>query len=413
MEKFRPYASLSLQSVLRPMPYNFLSRLSLNANSTRYDWIRAAPAADELQKMWFGLAVVSFLGAASTGIVLAGVLSSRKARSTAFNLYIAGLMVPDLIFGLSCGMTCALNHANHGYLSDAVCEWQSTYLVFGFAGSPWMNAVVAREMYTLLRKTARLEDYTPPTPKTVLFQIAAVYLFTFFIASWTLWGVFPHQASGISGLVCVPIEYSFESTRFFWLAFAPVFIGLPTCYIVYVAIRVWAGMLLNFPYDSSAIVISGLHARAVRARQRQARALTLYFLRIFVVYIGMWLPAVFFIFVLKVNNEWLVWVGGMWAHLQGVVSAGLSLTKPDILVVVLALFGCKRGCCSSELEEELSGSTAGYSASPGRKSFRFQDIWPGMGAWSSMSRSSSKRTSAGQSSELTPSQTGAGSSVLA
>jgi len=398
------------------MPYNFISRLSLNENSTRYDWTRAASAADELQLMWFGLALISFLAAACTGTVLAGVLSSRKARSTAFNLYIAGLMVPDFLFSLSCGLTCALNHANHGYLSDAVCEWQSLYIVFGFAGSPWMNAVVARAMYTLLRKTARLEDYTPPTTKTVLFHIAAVYSCTFFLGTWTLWGVLPHQAGGIAGLACIPLDYSFASTCFFWLAFAPVFIGLPTCYVVYVAFRVWAGALITFKHRDSSAIVAGFHTQAARSRQRQARTLTIYFVRIFVVYIGMWLPAIFLMFVLKVHNEWLVWAGGMWAHLQGVVSAGLSLTKPDILVAVLALFGCKRGCCISESEEdELSGSRVNECGElPAHKSFRFYDLWPVMGAWSSTNRSRGSKSSASvQNSDPTHSQMGADSSVLA
>jgi len=360
--------------------------------------------------MWVGWAITSFLAAASTGTVLVGVLSSRKARSTAFNLYIAGLMVPDFVFSLSCGLTCALNHAHDGFVSDAMCEWQSVYIVFGFAGSAWMNALPAREVYVLLCKSAHLEKYTPPSTKTVLLQIAAVFSFSLFLATWTLWGVLPHQANAIGGLACLPVEYSVASTLFFWLAFAPAFIGIPTVYTLYVAFRVWRGTLITIrPRVSSAVAPSVFQTRAVRARNRQARALTLYFARIFVVYIGMWLPAVFLIFVLKLHNEWLAWAGGLWSHLQGVVSAGMSLTKPDILVAVLALFGCKRGCCTSESEGELSvARVSGCGELNAHTSFRLRNIWPGMGPWSSKSTSvcSKACTDSVPGSELAPSQTG-------
>jgi len=233
-----------------------------------------------------------------------------------------------------------MNHANHGYVV-AHCEWQSIYLMFGAMGSVLMNAVVAREVYTLLSKTKNLEDYAPPKTRTVAKQAACVYLISAFCASWTLWGVIPHKANAMGGMGCMPMEYSLESSLFFWLVFIGLSFGLPSLYISSVFFRVQrGGMLLSESSKRSSSVVPAGGTAPSRERARAARTLTLYFRRISVVYYVLWVPAIFLIYVLDMHHVWIGFVGGSWAHLQGIVSAAMTLTKPDIRHAVLGLFKC-------------------------------------------------------------------------
>jgi hypothetical protein len=55
----------------------------------------------------------------------------------------------------------------------------------------------------------------------------------------------------------------------------------------------------------------------------------------------MWCPFSLFFVRLPHCSGWGIWAGGMVGTLQGVVSAIICLTKPDILEAVLGLFRCK------------------------------------------------------------------------
>jgi len=116
-------------------------RSALLPNATRYDLLRAAPGEADLRLMWLAWAITSSLSGAADSTIILGVLSSRTARSSVFNQYLVALIIPDLVLSISCAMSCALNHANNGYVGPAMCEFQSFYVVFGVAGAIYMNAL--------------------------------------------------------------------------------------------------------------------------------------------------------------------------------------------------------------------------------------------------------------------------------
>jgi len=122
---------------------DLLIRADLGPNATRYELMRATPSLEHLRGMWIMWATASLLAGVSVGIVILAVLRSPAARSSAFNQYLVGMMVPDLILSIFCLPTCAINHANNGYISEAMCEFQSFYAVFSVAGSVYMNALGA------------------------------------------------------------------------------------------------------------------------------------------------------------------------------------------------------------------------------------------------------------------------------
>jgi len=354
-------------------------REDLLPNATRYDLFRAAPGEADLRVMWLTWATTYTVAAATGSTIILGVLSSPTARASVFNHNLVALIIPDLVLSISCATTCFLNHANNGYVGAAMCEWQAFYAVFGVGGSIYMIALgvsrhtpssrwrqrtrtrirlqrapgklaysrpcslssVASELYRLLSKTERLEDYVPPTLRTVVLKSLSMYAIVTFLASSTTWGVLPHRATPIAGMACLPLEYSHESTLFFWIAFIPLFIGIPSCYIGFVTFKVWrGGMLLPSLRRGTAVRPAGQDKASSRSSPRQARALTIYFARIVVVYLTIWIPSVFFLYVLDMHNAWLAFAGGTIAHMQGIVSGGVALSKPDVGLAVLRLFKC-------------------------------------------------------------------------
>lgn len=184
----------------------------------------------------------------------------------------------------------------------------------------WINGVIAWQVHKLLRHSKQRKLYHPPTRKEVCCHMAIVYTYAAFVASWTLIGVLPHHANALGGTACLPTEYSVTSTIFFWCAFIPAMIGFPIIYVLYVCYDVRKNNLLP-----------------VNGRTRQ---LALFFSRIIVIFIIMWLPTVILLFVVAVRNYWISVIGGFFSHLQGLVSSVFSMMKPDIRQAVWDFISC-------------------------------------------------------------------------
>ena len=128
-----------------------LEQSSLPLNASRYEWMHAKADPNTLHMTWATWMVITEVSAAASAIVIVGVLRSKQARSDVFNLYIVFLCVPDFVFSSLCGATCALNWMNGTYYGGRlVCKLQSFYVVFGFAGSMWMQALIAAEIHRAL-----------------------------------------------------------------------------------------------------------------------------------------------------------------------------------------------------------------------------------------------------------------------
>ena len=87
----------------------------------------------------------------------------------------------------------------------------------------------------------------------------------------------PHEARLSAGLACLPHEYDTTSTVFQWVVFVPLFALVPTAYAMYVALDVVRGKLLP--------------------PEGKKRDLAIYFFRLVVVFLVMWVPSIFLMFV--------------------------------------------------------------------------------------------------------------------
>jgi hypothetical protein len=104
----------------------------LPANATRYVWRLGVPEPAVLQMMTMTWCLCSWIAAVASFVLLAGVLSCEKARASAFNLFLAGLTVPDLVLNVSSGITFTVNLASPGTAftgssGAARCNWQGEF----------------------------------------------------------------------------------------------------------------------------------------------------------------------------------------------------------------------------------------------------------------------------------------------
>lgn len=306
-----------------------LKASELTPNSTRYERFIAGPTEEDARIMWITWSSLAGAVALVCCVVFIGILSSPKARKSAFNVYILFLIFPDILFNLSCLITCAINASLGHYVSNAMCQWQSWYVVFNFTANSWMNAVIALELQRLLRDCKKAHYYRPPSIGTVVIRGSAVYLYSAFVASWSLLGFLPYNAT--AGLACMPVEDSIESTKFFWLVFAPAFFGIPFLIFLYVCFDVVKHKML--PANG------------------RTRHLFLFFMRLSIVFVLMWLPSIILIFALGVPDVWWSFVGGAWSHLQALVSVACCLTKSDVCRAVVNTLCCQHHDSTAETEE--------------------------------------------------------------
>ena len=331
----------------------YIRTWELNENSTRYDIVAAAPSDEILQKYWWSWSAITLSVGSFSLIVCLSILSSRKARQNSFNLYIVYLMIPDFIFSLLCFMTCFMNAINGEYWSGWMCNFQQGYAVFGIGANTWLNAVVTYQLHTMLRYSYRRRRYRSPSRATVSIHAAIVYLFCFFLGSWGVYDkqMFPYHSGTYSGLACLPLEVDRASTMFFWFIFFPLFAGIPILYVGYACYDVWRNTLLP--------------------PTGKRRLLAVYFARLIIVFLVMWIPTVVVLFVVPVG-PWLSFAGGSWSHLQGFVSAVVSLMKPDIAASFKNLITCN--WCKEDIDSRPSMAGKSSIFKSIRESFAFQGL---------------------------------------
>jgi len=115
------------------------------------------------------------------------------------------------------------------------------------------------------------------------------------------------------------------------LVFAPAFFGIPFLIFLYVCFDVVKHKML--PANG------------------RTRHLFLFFMRLTLVYVFMWLPSIILIFALGVPDVWLSFVGGAWSHLQALVSVAYCLTKTDVRRTVVNTLCCYHYDSTAETEE--------------------------------------------------------------
>mmetsp|Transcript_35972 Transcript_35972/g.86605 ORF Transcript_35972/g.86605 Transcript_35972/m.86605 type:complete len:442 (-) Transcript_35972:171-1496(-) len=271
-----------------------------------------APSDEELRLMRIILGCINIVVSLSTATVLFGIVLSRKARSSSFNLYLVFLTIPDFLYSFSCVLTCLISAGAGHFSSPLMCQFQSVYLVFGFCANTWINGIVAWEIYTLLRSSHIRKKYKPPTKKDVTVRSLTVYLYAVVLGTLCFYSGDIFQIGLHSGFYCFPQPTDSRSDLFYWLVFIPLAVGIPYIYVFWV--------LFDVTCRSKLLPPAG-----------KRRELSIYFFRIAFVFLFMWLPVLVVDFMLRgISSPWAVWSAAAWSHLQGLVSACLACLKPDV-----------------------------------------------------------------------------------
>uniref|UniRef100_A0A7S2W4V9 G-protein coupled receptors family 1 profile domain-containing protein n=1 Tax=Eucampia antarctica TaxID=49252 RepID=A0A7S2W4V9_9STRA len=311
-----------------------LRRSELNTTTaTHYDWLVAAPSDEVMMKAWIIWSTISTVVSLSCIILIASILASSRTRSKTFNIYIVFLTLPDGLFSTMCAVTCFQNISAGKYHSTFGCQFQSWYSSFGWSANMWMNVLIAHELFGLLNNISLGRRLKQRSNRQLFFLIFCVYTYAAFVSSWTLIDAFPHRALLLGGIACLPAEYDFNSTLFFWFGYIPAILGIPLVYIV--------------------TIITIVVRRHLLPSHGNSRYLAIFFVRLLIVFIVMWVPSIILIYCDFGQSIGVRIWGGAWSHLQGLISVILCFTKPDIKAHLARVF-----CLSNEVDgETVVGTT--------------------------------------------------------
>lgn len=259
-----------------PIDHMVVLHSDLDENSTRFERLISAPSYDQQELMWLVWAILACLCAIIGATVFFGILSSPIRKKT-FNLYLLFLIFPDLFYNCVCFFTCVQNYQLGYYSSLNMCRFQGFYSCFVIASNSWLNAVICKQVHTMLVYVKRKKTYRPPPTMVVMWHCALVYLWSLFVASWMLFGV-PLENYGIrwwplkpvlsAGAGCLPLDDDRNSTIFFYCVFVPFLMGIPLFYTLYLMYDIRRNDLLP-----------------PRGKRRQ---LTLFMIRLIVIFLVMW-----------------------------------------------------------------------------------------------------------------------------
>jgi hypothetical protein len=128
-----------------------------------------------------------------------------------------------------------------------------------------------------------------------------------------------------------------------WLVFFPLVAGIPSLYCLFIAYRVWRdGLLRVTKYKNVWVLTPPVRQESLPRLECGAagRDLPFHFARGFLLVFLLWLPATIMFFGDAMRSDWGFFVGGLLAHLQGLVSASFSVMQPDIFQAALDFFSC-------------------------------------------------------------------------
>ena len=312
-------------------------RENLGKNATRYELLSAAPSPQTQQVIWITWSALAGVVGILTLIFFLSILSSPKAHGRSFNVYVLFITFPDMFFSIACSVTCGLNAAAGRYYSERGCSFQTFYTIFAFAGNAWLNAVICRQVHIMLRSSYQRKRYKPPPIKVVCGHAAAVYCYAAFIASMTLWGTSVLRHSDARGLACLPVEHEVRSSLFFWLFYFWFLIGIPLVYVTY--------------------VLFDVKRRGLLPPGGRTRSVALFFARITIVFVVMWFPTMVAIYMAnRMTGVWFGFIGGIWSHLQPIVSAGVACMKGDIKEAVYNFTTCRWCNAEGQIDTTADGS---------------------------------------------------------
>jgi len=238
-----------------------------------------------------------------------GSSSGRRAGSpsySTYNLYLVYLAIPDFILSASMLVFFGLQ-MNQQPIPDGQTNYYSYALPAAYTlANLWMNSVVLYQVMIMLRATDNVQRIDQPSLMRANLQAAAVYLLAAGIATHAYFCRVRY--TGPDG------HYD---PQIYWKQWLPVFLPFVCLPILY---GIFAGI---FVYRRGYLRSTGNQARS-RAR----RTLAVFFFRIVVIFVVIWIPAILFRDVVATN--WGRYTYTILTSLQPIATTFAIMTKEDV-----------------------------------------------------------------------------------
>ena len=245
---------------------------------------------------------------------------------SSYNLYLLFLIIPDVLFNGIIGITMFLESQNGGVMGRNWCVTRNAMGFFYYFANLSLNALVAKEIFTLVKNSYRRIHSRPPTASYVLKQVGVVYTLSMLFSMWS-------NINRNWSLIKV-VDYESCITRLGSSGSDPIFnvwtasvigvgaVSLPFLYVFYVGYTIKKQNLLP-----------------LRGR---TRAISIYFCRIVLVFVCFYVPniAISLIFMniplhYRILRYWITLAFTLLAPAQCLTTIWIASMKEDIHSTIL------------------------------------------------------------------------------
>lgn len=271
---------------------------------------------------------LSQIGGRSSFTVTTAASAERKTNYSSYNLYLAALVVADLvyaliqigIFGSAINQRFDLRY-HAGFASELGVRGMHVLGIYVIINL-WINAVVAYQVLNLLRNSQQCQRIGQLSRSKAIRQIGVVYGVSMALG---VGNYFLYEASYVAPTTAKKNAFLYPAMALYILmSFSPL------VYVAYVAILIKRRKYMQVMEGSS-------------ATSKASRALWIYFGRILAVFYGIWLPGIVMLLITEVwgkmlNVSYLKTVTFCLYATQPLITSCVILSKPEIRKYVWNLF---------------------------------------------------------------------------
>jgi len=303
------------------------------------------------------LTCMQLLVAASAIFFISAILSNKKVRNMSYNLYLVFLVFPDALLNL-CSATIPIARLFSGpnkAMATLLTEIWMFYTAYYYMTNFWMNLIVAYEIHKLARLSYRRIKTKPPPLRVAWMQFACVNIVSILVGVW-----YALPVSWSPGHVD-PDTYTFAfgspegglfSTMGGTVMFLALIVLVPAIYVIYVRLD--------------------LCLRKLLPTTGRTRILSLYYLRIMLVFFAFYIPNVITA-IIKARvtnaNAWFLLhiVRGILESSQALVTLHMASKKSDVKKALNGCFSYLKRKKSKRRNTEASSSRLNDSSDNERK----------------------------------------------
>ena len=249
--------------------------------------------------------------------ICSAIIFSRRTRGRSFNLYLAALLIPDVVVNSVSLIINIVELSLNDYMdsfSHAGCVFLASVHGYYIFTNLWTSALICHEVYWLLKKSSKAIRFKPTKSKIVILRVAILH-FSAIVGGLIIYLILPLVGIDITSDPCLGTESKGSFVFVIVLIILTIFPVL--LYICYMTVDVYRSNLVPPTGKSRFVATFFIRTAILTIIFTLALAAT--------VSIGKRIPSKFFDFLRSG---------------QGIVIAGMSLMKPDVRKTTLYFVTC-------------------------------------------------------------------------